>query len=329
MPANLTPQYQKAENAYRQAQSAGERVECLEEMLAIIPKHKGTDKLQADLRKRLKEARAESTSEQSSEKKSRSYKVPRQGAGQVVLVGGPNAGKSRVVEELTNASPEVTDYPFATREPLPAMMSWEDITVQLIDTPPVTETHIDAYLTGLVRAADLALLVFDGSSDDAPDDTEAVIRQFTERKTLFSNRTGFDEDDFSTVHVRTLLVVTRASDPDAGTRISLFEELTESEHETVRVELDNPDSCDSLREIVYRKLDVIRVYTKRPGKTADFESPFTVPRNATVEDLALRVHRELATTLKFARIWGDTVHDGQSVGREHVLSDKDLVELHA
>ena len=328
MPANLTPQYHKAENAYRRAQSAEERVACLEEMLSIIPKHKGTDKLQADLRKRLKEARSESATEKTTTTRGRGYRFPRRGAGQVVLVGGPNAGKSRVVDELTNASPEVAVFPFATREPLLAMMPWEDITVQLIDTPPVTDTHIESYLTGLVRAADLALLIFDGSSDDAPDETAAVIRQFFQRKTLFSEYTGFDEDDLGVVHIRTLLVVTRGSDPDADLRVTLLEELTGRSFEVIRVELDDPASREALREIVYRTLDVVRVYTKRPGKPAEFEAPFTLPRDGTIEDLALQVHRELASNLKFARIWGEGVRDGQSVGRDHVLSDMDLVELH-
>ena len=328
MPANLTPQYQKAEDAYRRAATAEERIGCLEEMLSIIPKHKGTDRLQADLRKRLKETRSEFATEQSSRKKSQSYKIPRQGAGQVVLVGGPNAGKSRVIKELTNASPDVADYPFSTREPLPAMMPWEDVTVQLVDTPPVTDTHVESYLTGMVRAADLALLIVDGSSDDAPDDTAAVIEQFSQRKTLFSDRTGFDEEDFSVVHIRTLLVLTRASDPDADLRLELLEESTGRTFDVIRVELDDDASCESLRDTIYNTLEVVRVYTKPPGQPADFEAPFTVPREATIEDLALQVHRELATNLKFARIWGEGVHDGQSVGREHVLSDKDLVELH-
>ena len=328
MPANLTPQYQKAEDAYRRAATAEERIGCLEEMLSIIPKHKGTDRLQADLRKRLKETRSEFATEQSSQKKSQSYKIPRQGAGQVVLVGGPNAGKSRVVKELTNASPDVADYPFSTREPLPAMMPWEDVTVQLVDTPPVTDTHVESYLTGMVRAADLALLIVDGSSDDAPDDTASVIEQFSQRKTLFSDRTGFDEEDFSIVHIRTLLILTRASDPDADLRLELLEESTGRTFEVIRVELDDDASCESLRDTIYNTLEVVRVYTKPPGKPADYEAPFTVPREGTIEDLALQVHRELATNLKFARIWGEGVHDGQSVGREHVLSDKDLVELH-
>ena len=328
MPANLTPQYQKAEDAYRRAATAEERIGCLEEMLSIIPKHKGTDRLQADLRKRLKETRSEFATEQSSQKKSQSYKIPRQGAGQVVLVGGPNAGKSRVVKELTNASPDVADCPFSTREPLPAMMPWEDVTVQLVDTPPVTDTHVESYLTGMVRAADLALLIVDGSSDDAPDDTASVIEQFSQRKTLFSDRTGFDEEDFSIVHIRTLLILTRASDPDADLRLELLEESTGRTFEVIRVELDDDASCEALRDTIYNTLEVVRVYTKPPGKPADYAAPFTVPREGTIEDLALQVHRELATKLKFARIWGEGVHDGQSVGREHVLAVKDLVEMH-
>ena len=328
MPANLTPQYQKAEDAYRRAGSAEERVECLQQMLSIIPKHKGTDRLQADLRRRLKEARAECDAETTTRKSGPSYRFPRQGAGQVVLVGAPNSGKSRLVDELTNASPEVTDYPFATREPLPAMMPWEDVTVQLIDTPPVTDAHIEPYLTGLVRTADLVLLLFDGSSDDAPDETATVIEQFSERKTRLSDHTGFEDDDFSIVHIKTLLVVTRATDADARSRVELLEELIGPGFETLHVELDEDSSREELRGTIYNTLDVVRVYTKRPGRPADFEAPFTVPRDGTIEDLALQVHRDLASNLKFARIWGHGVHDGQSVGCEHVLCDKDLVELH-
>ena len=171
MPANLTPQYRKAETEYRKAQTPEEEVECLKEMLRLIPKHKGTDHLQADLKKRLKEARAELTAEKKSPKKGHSYRIPRQGAGQVVLIGAPNSGKSRIVAEFTKAQPEVADFPFTTHEPTPGMMPWEDVTVQLIDTPPITASHIEPYLTSMIRAADEALLCLDGSSDDAPDET--------------------------------------------------------------------------------------------------------------------------------------------------------------
>jgi uncharacterized protein len=328
MPANLTPQYQKAEEAYRRAQTPQESVECLEKMLQLIPKHKGTEKLQAELKTRLKEAKAELQAEKSAPKKGRSYKFPRQGAGQVVIVGGPNAGKSRLLAELTNAQPEVAPYPFTTREPLPGMMPWEDVTVQLIDTPPISESHIEPYINSLVRTADLALLCLDGSSDDAPDETAEAISQLKARKTLLSAETGFDEDDYSIVRVKTLLIVTRGDDPGCDDRLEYFREMAGSNFETLRVELDREESREQIRNRIYENLNVIRVYTKRPGKAPDYDSPFTIPQDGTVEDLAVHIHRELAESLKFARVWGENVHDGQSVGREHVLSDKDLVELH-
>lgn len=328
MPANLTPQYQKAEAAYRRAQSPQERVECLEQMLALIPKHKGTEKLQADLKSRLREARDEQRSEKKSGKSGRSYRIPRQGAGTVVIIGPPNSGKSRVLAELTNAAPEVADYPFTTREALPGMMPWEDVLVQLIDTPPITAGHIAAYLTGYVRSADLVLLCLNGSSDDAPEETAAVVEQLAARKTLLAAHTGFDEDDFSLLHVRTLLVVTHAADPDSPTRLELFRECCPVAFPTLRVNLNQPESVAALRQTVYDSLNVIRVYTKKPGKPADDDAPYTLHVGGTVDDLAVQVHRDIAATLKFARIWGSSAHDGTSVGREHVLADKDVVELH-
>jgi ribosome-interacting GTPase 1 len=209
------------------------------------------------------------------------------------------------------------------------MMRWEDATVQLIDTPPITSTHMETYITSIVRAADAALLCLDGSSDDAPDETAEVISQLKARKTLLSDRTGFDDEDMSIVHVKTLLVVTRADDPDASSRLELFREIVPTPFETVHVEFDRADSREALRHKIYDFLKVIRVYTKPPGKPFDGSAPFTIPQGGTVEDLALQVHRGLAETLKFARVWGPSAHDGQTVGREHKLCDKDLVELHA
>src|SRR5262245_8950114 len=184
MAVNATPQYRKAEEEYRRAHTPQEQIECLEKMLVLLPKHKASEKVQSDLKTRLKEARAELASEKAAPKKGKNYKFPRQGAGQVVILGGPNAGKSRLLVELTSAHPEVAPYPFTTREPQPGMMPWQDVTVQLIDTPPITDTFFEPYLPNLVRVADAALLCFDGSSDDAPDQTAEVVRQIESRKTL-------------------------------------------------------------------------------------------------------------------------------------------------
>jgi ribosome-interacting GTPase 1 len=329
MPANLTPQYQKAEEEYRRAQNPQDQVQCLEQMLKLIPKHKGTEKLQADLKTRLKEARGAAETEAKTPKKvGKSYRYPRQGAGQVVLLGAPNAGKSRILAELTHATPEVAPYPFTTREPMPGMMAWEDVTVQLLDTPPITESHFEPYLTSIVRSADMVVLVFDGSSDDAPDQTIEVVRQLASRKTELSAESGFADEDFSTVRIQTRLVATRADDTGCEDRLAYLQEAMPHGFPVLRVEFDRPESRDELRAAVYEALRVIRVYTKRPGRPAQLDDPYTIPVGGTVDDLALRVHREMAELVKFAKVWGTSARDGQSVGRDHALADRDVVELH-
>ncbi len=329
MPANLTPQYSKAEEEFRRAQTAEEQAICLEKMLQVIPKHKGTEKLQADLKTKLKEVRAEAQSEKSAKKVAKSYRVPRQGCGTTVIIGAPNGGKSRIVKELTNGEPEVAPYPFTTREPFPAMMPREDVLVQLIDTPPITDSHFEPYIVSFVRTADLVLLVFDGAADSAPEETATVISQLSSRKTLLAAATGFDDDDFSKLKVKTLLVVTHADDPDVDLRLEFLQELSPHALPIVKVELDRAESCEELRQQIYEAMGVIRVYTKAPGKPASYDAPYTIPIGGTVEDLAEKVHRDIADKLKYAKVWGSSAHDGQSVGRDHVLHDRDLVELHA
>jgi ribosome-interacting GTPase 1 len=328
MAVNATPQYKKAEEEYRRAQTTEEQIACLEKMLVLLPKHKASEKVQSDLKTRLKEARGELAAEKAAPKKVRTYQFPRQGAGQVVILGGPNAGKSRLLAELTSAKPEVAPYPFTTREPHPGMMPWEDVAVQLIDTPPITDTYFEAYLQNIVRSADAVVLCFDGSSDDAPDHTAEVIRQIEQRKTVLARESGFVEDDLTQIRIKTLLVATRADDPGCADRLAFFEEMFPARFDVQRVEFERADSTAELRDRVFKMLNVIRVYTKAPGKPADRKSPFTIPAGGIVEDLAEKIHKDLAAKLTHARIWGSGVHDGQSVGREHILADKDLVELH-
>ncbi len=329
MPANLTPQYQRLEERYRKAQTLQERAELLDEMLATIPKHKGTEKLQAELKTKVKETKAELQAEASAPKKGpKTFRFPRQGCGQMLIIGAPNSGKSRVLKELTKADPEVAPYPFTTREPLPGMMPWEDIHVQLIDTPPINDAHFEPYLLNLVRAADAVMLTFDGSSDDAPGQTAEVVNQFAWRKTKLANVTGFDDDDFSIIRIKTLLVATRGNDPGCDDRLAFFREMIDANIPTLKIDFGEDASRGQLREEIYQSLRVIRLYTKKPGKPADMSSPFVIKVGGTVEDLAAVIHKDLVETLKFAKVWGSSTHDGQSVGREHVLHDKDLVELH-
>jgi ribosome-interacting GTPase 1 len=329
MAVNLTPQYLEAEAEYKRAQTAEERLECLKRMWALVPKHKASEKLQAELKTKLSEAREEAEREKKAPKKGVSYKIPRQGAGQVILVGGPNGGKSRLLTRLTRATPEVAPYPFTTREPHAGMMEWEDVRVQLIDTPPITADYLEGYLSSMVRSADGALLVVDLGDDDGPLAAEAVVERLAAVKTVLTGQPPTENDDSSIHHTRTLLVANKLDLPGAAERLELVRELFGERFPVQSLDAESGRGLEELRTAIYRMLNVIRIYSKRPGKPPDMDSPFTVPAGSTVLQLAEVVHRDLAEKLKSARIWGTGVFDGQTVTRDHVLHDKDVVELHA
>src|SRR5947209_3340525 len=145
-------------------------------MNALLPRHKASEKLQADLKTKISAARDEAEHERKTPKKAGvSHKIPSQGAGQYVLLGAPNAGKSRLLTRLTRAAPEVAPYPFTTREPHAGMMEWEDVRVQLIDTPPVTADFLEGYVSSMARSADGAVLLADLGDDDGPFAAETVL----------------------------------------------------------------------------------------------------------------------------------------------------------
>ncbi len=184
MAANLTPQYLKAEEEYRRATTSEDELTWLQVMFKEMPKHKASEHLQADLKSKIAKLRKDIAAESSAGKKSgRGLRIPRQGAGTAIVLGGPNAGKSQLIRSLTHATPEVAPYPFTTRTPAPAMMPFEDVTVQLIDTPPITKDYLDEHLYGLVRSADLALLLVDLGSDDGVEQCQEVLDRFGETKT--------------------------------------------------------------------------------------------------------------------------------------------------
>ena len=196
MPANLTPQYHKAEEEYRRATTPDEELRCLQNMLRELPKHKGTDKLQADLKQKI--SRAKQAAEEHAKKsagKGPSIKLPRQGAGRAILLGGPNAGKSQLLRSLTRATPEVAPYPFTTHQPQPGMMPWEDVMVQLIDTPAITSDMFDPATQGLIRGSDLALLLVDLASDEGIEQVQAVMDKTNSTKTRLATESYLDEDD--------------------------------------------------------------------------------------------------------------------------------------
>jgi uncharacterized protein len=329
MAANLTPQYLEAEAAYKKAQTAEERLECLKKMYALVPKHKASEKLQADLKTKISEAKdAVETERKNPKKVGISYKIPRQGAGQCVLVGGPNCGKSQLLARLTRAAPEVAPFPFTTREPMPGMMNWEDVHVQLIDLPPITSDFMEGYVSSIVRTADAALLVVDLGDDDSPFAAEAALERLAQNKTVLAGQIPSEYPDLTVQHVKTMLIANKADLPGADDRLAIVREFFAGRFSIHVVSAEKGTGLDTLRADICRFLDFIRVYTKQPGKPPDLTSPFTCHTGSTLVEMASLVHRDFADGLKSARLWRAGVYDGMSVKRDEILHDKDVVELH-
>ena len=174
MPANLPPAYFEAEKRYREAKTPAEAIIALEEMLAIMPKHKGTDKLKADLRRRISKLKSKQQQKKKLSRRDSGYTVEKEGVGQVVLMGTANVGKSSLVATLTNADPQVADFPHSTWKPTPGMMYFENVQIQLIDTPPISQEHAEPWLLDIARRADLILIVVDVQTDPIEQLEEAV-----------------------------------------------------------------------------------------------------------------------------------------------------------
>ena len=342
MPANLPPDYHKAEERLRAAKETDEKIAALEEMLRVMPKHKGTDHLQADLRARIAKLRRQPAKKGA--RSAFSHIIPREGAGQVALVGPPNTGKSSLVAALTHASPEVADYPFTTREPTPGMMPFEDISFQLIDLPPLSREHMDAWVFDLIRHADLLWLVMDGLDPLGEIDTmrEILGQRSIEPvpapagKAVVEGEPSGRSRAYSSLPAgpagrtvkKALLVATGADRPGISGEIEALEDLLEHGWTVVAVSSRTGEGFEALKRRTFQALEIVRVYTKQPGKPADRSAPFALSRGSTVGDLAERIHKDLLASMKFARIWGAGTFDGQTVQKEHVLLEGDVVEIH-
>lgn len=326
MPLNLPPEALEAQQGYRAAETLEEKITTLEEYISAIPKHKGTDHLRADLRRKLSKLKNAAQTQKRTAKQVSVYHIEREGIGQVILVGLPNVGKSALVAALTNATPEVADYPFTTWTPTPGMMEMENVQIQLIDTPPLNEDFIEPEMLNLIRRVDLILLVIDlqGFPIQQLEDTIAILM---EHRIMPSHlQQEYTGEQRPTV-VPTLVLANKCDDEDCAEDFVVLCELLEHEWPLLPVSATTGRNLEHMKRVVFEQLGVIRVYSKPPGKEPNYSAPFVMKEGGTVGEFAGKVHQDFAKNLKSARVWGSATHDGQMVGRDHVLHEGDVVEL--
>jgi ribosome-interacting GTPase 1 len=347
MPANLTADYRKAEEAFRQAREPRERLECLKEMLRTIPKHKGTDHLQADIKSRIKDLTEELAGPAKGAKRAGPiHSIRAEGAAQIAMIGPPNAGKSSLHARLTGSKTDIGPYPLTTRLPVPGMLPFEDTHLQLIDLPPISVDFMEPWIVNALQPADGALLVVDLSDPECVDQIPTILRRLTEKKIfLLEQWPGFEEISKAKVGARkdvtaddtldpfrielpTILTANKSDlDPDPE-EVKTLEELLDLRFPAIACSATTGQGCSEIGALLFRGLQIVRVYTKTPGKPFKREKPFTVRSGQTILDVARLVHKDFAEGLRYARVWGRDVFDGQQVGPEHLVADGDIVELH-
>ena len=348
MPANLSPEYKAAEAAFRKAREPRERLEGLREMLRTIPKHKGTDHLQADIKRRIKELAEELEGPRKGGARGGPALVVRpEGAAQIALLGPPNSGKSALHARLTGSNAHVGEYPFTTQHPEPGMMTHEDVHFQLVDLPAVSPLHPVPWLAGTLAMADASLLVVDLGEPNCLEQVEAVHAELREKRVTLSERWPVTEgpadggrgapaaeaspdDDPFALRLPALLVANKADlSADEAAELEAFRDLTGLRYPALVASATTGQGLAGIGPWLFRSLGIVHAYTKAPGKPPAKDHPFTLRRGQTVEDVARLVHKDIAQSLRYARVWGKSGFEGQHVGREHVVEDGDVIELHA
>ena len=328
MPANLPPQYVELEREYRQAKDPEERLSLLQRMLTEIPKHKGTEHIQGEIKHKISKLRKELQQKKGAHRKEYLDHVPKEGIAQYALVGPPNTGKSSLLAALTNARPEIADFPFTTRKPNPGMTDFERVQLQLVDLPPVCTQFCENWVPNVVRAADIVLVVLSLATDDLLDGFEDTAERLRQNKVLLDNSPPAPDQPAGVMNKQTIVVANQQDRPDAIGRLRVLEDVFKDRFPIVPVSAKEKSNLETLQRAMFEMLGKVRVYTKTPGHEPDFSDPIVLPTGATVAAAAQMIHKDFARNLQFARIWGKHTFDGQRVKGDYVIADGDVLEFH-
>ncbi len=327
MPANLTPQYLEVEAKFKQAKTTPEKIRALEVMMAVIPKHKGTERLRGQLKSRMAKLKEELQKRPTLGKAEQSYSIRREGAGQAVLLGLPNSGKSTFFSQVTHALSEIGDYPFTTQKPVPGMMPFENIQIQWVDTPPVQLDHVEPGLSNLVRSTDALVFMVD-LTEDPVFQTEVLVEELNRMKINAGGKGPISPLEAGWVSIKALVLGNKCDVKNVMDPYRVLEVRFKDRFPILPISAREGMNLEAVGKEVYLLLGIIRVYTKVPGKEPDRTEPVIMRKGSTVEEVALSVHKDFANKLRYARLWGSGKFEGQMVRKDYQVSEGDMIELH-
>jgi ribosome-interacting GTPase 1 len=330
MPANLPPQYYALEKDFKKEIDPQEKLRLAKELMAIMPKHKGTEKLQAELKAKISKLNKQiqgGSRKHGARRTDILTHIEKEGAAQIIFIGPPNSGKSSLFGTLTNTQPIIADYPYSTREPMAGMMVYDTVQLQLIDTPPISEEHIDTYLFSLVRQADLVVVVADVCSSKLTDDLKLLFSQLEQKRIVLTSRVPDQIDDPGLAFKNAIIGAHKFLDDGGEAGLEKVKKLYH-DFKIVPTSILDDESLEAFKKAIFDSLGVMRVYTKKAGQEPDFNDPIILPVGGTVEDAAQAIHKDFAAKLQYARVWGEGKFEGQKVKHNFVLSDKDIIEFH-
>jgi uncharacterized protein len=319
MPANLPTIYHKIEARLKFADTSEEKISILREMLAVMPKHKGTDGLRAELNSKIAKLKKEAKKKPQARRLDLTH-VPKMGIAQVVLMGAPNSGKSALLAAMTNATPEVASYPFTTQKPDVGMIEFENVQIQLVDTPPLYENFHPPWLLALGRSSNVIIGMISGSKSNPEKELDSLLSRLETGSIFLESRDFYNGEDL--MRKNGFIIVSRSGED----KIKLLREKYGERLDFQRFELNS--EVEILKKEIYDFLNLIRIYTKPPGKEADFTEPVVLSKGSTVEDAAYHIHKDFANKMKYTKLWRGS-NNPRQVGPEEVLMEGDVVEFHS
>jgi small GTP-binding protein len=324
MPTNASVEYALAEQDYLKASTTEERIAALQKMISAAPTHKGAENLRQDLKSKLARLKGKQEKDKETKNKGKSVTIKKEGAATIVLIGPPNTGKSLLLNTLTGTKAAVADYEFTTTEPEVGIMDYKGLKLQLIELPAITENFYELEkgpkFLSIVRNADLLLIVTD---------TENInyILEECEKGSIFINDPFRKESEESIKHVNGLIIYTKGDLPGSEPKYLKLKQFYN--FDIIPVSLIKKINIDKLKDEIWNHLDLIKIYTKEPGKKAKMDIPICLRKGATITDMAFFIHKDFIRKFRFARIWGHSARfSGQQSGLDHKLEDEDIVEIH-